>query len=72
MGDLRSDGEFQAEAVVNDGEIKKDFKDSYVGPGGPDWVNLIFTNSNSSLQAIGLDRRFGQTALPSSGWQMGG
>ena len=38
--------------------------------GWPDWVKLIFTTANTSLQAIGLDRRFGQTALPSSEEQM--
>ena len=39
-------------------QLKKDFKDPRVGPGGPDW------NLNTTLQAIGFRfRRFGQTAL---------
>ena len=49
------------------GTKEEDFKDSCFGPGGPDWVILIFADPNTSLKAIGSDRRFGQTALPSSG-----
>ena len=30
-------------------DSKKDFKDSCVGPSGPDWVMLIFANQNTSL-----------------------
>ena len=42
-----------------------DFQDSCIGYGGPDWVIPIFANPNTNHTAIGSDRRFDQTALPS-------